>query len=167
MNSELFFEFKVDKPSKMVYISREFDANIDLVWDAFTIAELLDQWVAPAPFKAKTKTMNFEVGGQRFWAMISPDGKESWVLQTYKSIAPKTNFQLYNTFADPDRNPAPTGSDWDYTFYESGTKTIVNIKVYNESFERMESLLEGFQQGYTQSLENLDQLLIKLKNKKI
>lgn len=72
MNTNLLFEFTVDKPNKTVYIKREFNATQDLVWDAFTKAELLDQWTAPTPFIARTKHMNFEVGGKRFYAMVGP-----------------------------------------------------------------------------------------------
>ena len=91
MNNHLAFDFTVDKAAKTVYITRKFDASLDLVWDAFTKAELLDQWVAPSPMVAKTKYMDFKVGGKRFWAMVSPDGKESWMLETFKSITPKAN----------------------------------------------------------------------------
>ena len=77
--SDLKFDFKVDKAQKKVCITREFEADLDLVWDAFTQAELLDQWVAPAPFKARTKYMNFVVGGKRFYAMVSPEGQEGWI----------------------------------------------------------------------------------------
>jgi hypothetical protein len=76
MNNDLLFDFNVDKTAKTVYITREFNAGLSLVWDAFTKAELLDQWGAPAPMRAKTKYMNFEVGGRRFYAMIGPDGQE-------------------------------------------------------------------------------------------
>jgi len=72
MSTTLFFEFTVDKPNKTVYIKREFEASQDLVWDAFTKAELLDQWVAPAPFSAKTKYMNFEVGENVFMQWLVP-----------------------------------------------------------------------------------------------
>lgn len=82
------------KQRKKVFITREFDAGLDLVWDAFTKQEILDQWAAPAPMRSKTKYMNFEVGGRRFYAMMSPDGQERWLLQKYTSITPKTNFQL-------------------------------------------------------------------------
>ena len=165
MNNNLLFDFTVDKPAKTVYITREFNAGLSLVWDAFTRQELLDQWVAPAPYKAKTKYMNFEVGGKRFYAMVSPDGKESWALQKYTSITPKTNFKMFNAFADKDENPQPTGSDWDHTFSEQNNITKVHITVYNESFERMESLLDGFKQGFTATLENLETLLVKLAQK--
>ena len=43
MNSDLLFDFNVDKAAKTVYITREFNATQSLVWDAFTKAELLDQ----------------------------------------------------------------------------------------------------------------------------
>lgn len=165
MKNDLLFDFTVSKPAKTIYITREFDADLSLVWDAFTKPELLDQWVAPAPYKAKTKYMNFEVGGKRFYAMVSPDGKESWALQKYTSITPKTNFKMFNAFADKDENPQPTGSDWDHTFSEQKGITKVYITIYNESFERMESLLDGFTQGFTATLENLEKLLEKLSQK--
>ena len=49
MNNNLLFDFTVDKASKMVYIKREFDAELSLVWDAFTKAELIDQWIPQSP----------------------------------------------------------------------------------------------------------------------
>lgn len=100
MKNDLLFDFTVDKPAKTVSITREFNAPLSLVWDAFTKSELLDQWVAPAPFISKTKYMNFEVGGKRFYAMISPEGQARWAIQQYTSITPKTNFKMYNVFAD-------------------------------------------------------------------
>jgi len=159
MNTNLLFDFTVDKEAKTVFIKREFAAGLSLVWDAFTKADLLDQWTAPAPFKARTKYMNFEVGGKRFYAMVAPDGKESWAIQRYTSITPKTNFKLYNAFADKDENPEPTGSEWDYNFSEQNGITLVTISIFNESFERMERLLEGFKQGFIMTLENLENLL--------
>lgn len=158
--SNLQFEFIVDKAAKTVFITREFNASQDLVWDAFTKAELLDQWTAPAPFKAKTKYMNFEVGGRRFYAMVSPDGKEMWSLQKYTSITPKTNFKMFNAFADENENPQLPGSDWDYNFSEQNGVTTVSITIYNESLERMERLIEtGFKEGFTATLKNLEELL--------
>lgn len=165
MSNNLLFDFTVDKTAKTVIINREFNAELELVWDAFTKKELLDQWSAPEPFVAKTKFMNFEVGGKRFYAMISPDGKESWILQKYTSITPKTNFKLYNAFADKDENPQQTGSEWNYDFSEQNGLTKVSINIYNESFERMETLLDGFKQGFTMTLTNLEKLLKILSQK--
>jgi predicted lactoylglutathione lyase/uncharacterized protein YndB with AHSA1/START domain len=157
--NSLLFDFTVDKAAKKVFITREFAAGISLVWDAFTKQEILDQWWAPEPWVSKTKHMNFEVGGRRFFAMIGPEGQERWTLQKFTSISPKTNFKMSNAFADKDENPELPGSEWDLNFSEQSGTTKVSIRIYNESFERMESLLEGFKQGFTKALENLDGFL--------
>ncbi len=162
MNNDLLFDFAVNKTTKTVLITKEFDAGLSLVWDAFTRKEILDQWTAPAPWVAKTKYMNFVVGGKRFYAMVGPEGQENWIIQEYTSITPKTNFKLYNAFADKDENPQLPGSEWDYTFSEQNGITKVRITIFNESFERMEKLLEGFKQGFTSTLKNLENLLITL-----
>ncbi|MEJ7559201.1 MAG: SRPBCC domain-containing protein [Pedobacter sp.] len=165
MKNNLQSEFTVDKAAKTVLIIREFEAELSLVWDAFTTSEILDQWTAPAPYLSKTKYMNFEVGGKRFYAMVSPEGKESWAIQTYTSITPKTNFKMHNAFADEEENPQLPGSEWDYTFSKENGITKVSITVFNESFERMESLLDGFKQGYKMTMDALENLLLTLSQK--
>jgi uncharacterized protein YndB with AHSA1/START domain len=164
MKNSLLFDFTVDKATKTVSITREFDADLSLVWDAFTKPEILDQWVAPKPWVSKTKFMDFKVGGRRFYAMVSPEGQERWSIQKYTSITPKTNFKMFNAFADKDENPELPGSDWDYTFSEQDGKTIVRITIYNESLARMEKMIEmGFKEGFTMTLNYLEQLLITVK----
>jgi uncharacterized protein YndB with AHSA1/START domain len=166
MTHDLLFDFTVDKAAKKVFVTREFDAELDLVWDAFTKAEILDQWNAPAPFTAKTKVMDFRVGGRRFYAMVSPEGNERWAIQRYTSISPKTNFKMLNAFADKDENPELPGSEWDYTFSEQNGKTKVNITIYNESLARMEKMIEmGFNEGFKWSMNNLENLLARLSQK--
>ena len=156
-------DFIVDKQAKTVSIVKEFAAGLDLVWDAYTRAELLDQWWAPKPMTSRTKAMDFEVGGRRFYAMVSPDGDERWAVQKYTSITPKTNFKFFNAFADKDENLELPGSDWDLNFSEQDGKTKVSISIYNESLERMERVIAmGFQQGIEALLQNLEDLLGEL-----
>jgi uncharacterized protein YndB with AHSA1/START domain len=166
MKNNLPLEFTVDKTKKTVFVNKEFDADLSLVWDAFTKPEILDQWWAPKPWASKTKFMNFEVGGRRFYAMVSPEGQEHWSLQKYTSITPKTNFKMVNAFADKDENPELPGSDWDYNFSEHNGTTKVSITIYNESLERMEKMIEmGFQGGFSMTLRYLDELLATLASK--
>lgn len=160
MKNNLLFDFTVDKTTKTAVITREFDADLSLVWDAFTKAEYLDQWVAPKPFTSKTKFMDFKVGGRRFYAMVSPEGHEHWSIQEYTSISPKTNFKLFNAFADKDQNPQLPGSHWDYSFSEQNAITTVKISIYNESLERMEKMIQmGFVEGFKAAIVNLEDLL--------
>lgn len=168
MKNSLQFDFTVDKAAKTVFITREFAADLSLVWDAFTKPEILDQWVAPRPWRSKTKFMDFKVGGRRFYAMVSPEGQERWAIQKYTSISPKTNFKYQNAFADKDENPELPGSDWDLTFSEQNGPdgyrvTKVSITIYNESLARMEKMIEmGFTEGFKMSMINLENLLTAL-----
>jgi uncharacterized protein YndB with AHSA1/START domain len=166
MKTSLLFDFTVDKSTKTVFVNREFDAGLSLVWDAFTKQEILDQWWAPKPWASKTKFMNFEVGGRRFYAMVSPEGQEHWSIQKFTSISPITNFKMSNAFADKDENPELPGSDWDLNFSEQNGTTKVSITIKNESLARLEKMIEmGFQGGFTMGLQQLDELLLTLKNK--
>jgi len=164
--NNLLFDFTVDKAKKTVFVNREFAAGLSLVWDAFTKQEILDQWWAPKPWSSKTKVMDFEVGGRRFYAMVSPEGDEHWSLQQFTSISPKTNFKYLNSFADKDENPELPGSDWDLSFSEENGKTKVSIIIKNDSMERMEKMIEmGFQGGFTMTLNYLEELLATLSKK--
>jgi len=162
MSNAVAFDFAVDKAAKTVTITRVFDADLPLVWDAFTKAELLDQWLPPHPMTAKTKYQDFKVGGKRFYAMVSPEGEEHWALQEYTSITPKTHFSMHNAFADKNENPELPGSEWEHAFSEQNGATTVRISIYNESLERLERILDGFTKGMKMSLENLEKLLATL-----
>jgi uncharacterized protein YndB with AHSA1/START domain len=154
------FDLSVDKENKIVHITRVFDAGLDLVWDAWTTAELLDKWWAPRPFVSRTKYMNFENGGKRFYAMVSPEGQERWQMQQYSAIDPKTTFKMYSNFSDKDGNLDEPGSDWTFTFTEENDKTTVGIAIKNESLARMEKMIEmGFAQGFAATMQQLNDML--------
>jgi uncharacterized protein YndB with AHSA1/START domain len=108
--------------------------------------------------------MDFKVGGRRFYAMVSPEGQEHWAIQQYTSISPKTNFKMFNAFADKDENPQLPGSDWDFNFSEQSGITKVSITIYNDSLERMKKMIEmGFREGFTMTLNELEGLLNHIK----
>jgi len=162
MKNNLLFDFTVDKSAKTVFVDREFDAELSLVWDAFTKKEILDQWWAPQPWVSKTKSMNFIVGGRRFYAMVSPEGQEHWSVQEFTSITPTSNFKILSSFADKDENINTEwpSSEWDLNFSEEGGTTKVSITIKHKNLADLEKMIEmGFQQGFTMTLNYLEQLL--------
>jgi len=68
----LLFDFTVDKDTATIYVTREFAADLDLVWEAFTKSEILEQWMGPKPWRVQTKEMDFREGGRWLYAMVSP-----------------------------------------------------------------------------------------------
>ena len=111
--------------------------------------------------------MNFEVGGRRFYAMVWPEGQEHWGVKKYTLINPKTKIKWLSSFTDKDENinaELPT-SEWELNFSEQNGITKVTIHIYNESLERLERMIAmGFKEGFTMSIDNLENLLEKLSN---
>jgi uncharacterized protein YndB with AHSA1/START domain len=104
--------------------------------------------------------MDFQVGGRRFYAMVSPDGQARWQIQRYTAISPVDHFSFFSAFADEHENPELPGSEWDLTLSEEDGTTLVRISIYNESLERLERMIEmGFLAGIEAQLNGLAEFL--------
>jgi uncharacterized protein YndB with AHSA1/START domain len=155
-------DFSVDKENSKVKVKREFAAPKETVWAAWTEPELLDQWWAPKPWQSRTKTMDFTEGGRRLYAMVGPEGEESWAFADYLSINPKDNFKHKDGFCDENGNvnlDFPS-SEWNVDFTESNGSTVVMIEIQHRSLSDLEKIIElGFKEGFIMALENLDEML--------
>lgn len=166
MKTNLLFDFTVDKKTSTVFVNREFNADQPLVWDAFTKKEILDKWWAPKPWKSETKYMNFEEGGRRFYAMVSPEGEKHWSIQDFTSIAPIDNFQFKDAFADKDENinNQMPSAKWNLDFSENDGMTTVKVTIKHEKLADLEMHIKmGFKEGFTATLNALADLLESLK----
>lgn len=162
MKPEFVNDFKVDKENSTVNVTREFVANKDLVWRTWTEPELLDKWWAPKPWKSVTKSMEFEEGGRRLYAMVGPNGEEHWAFADYSSINPKDNFSYSDGFCDSEGNRTESlpDSSWSVNFSESNGVTTVYVEIKHETLEDLEKIIEmGFKEGFTACLEQLTELL--------
>lgn len=170
MNKAMIFNFVVDKDNRNIRVERSFDAPLDLVWSAWTEAELLDQWWAPKPWKAETQSMDFSEGGRWHYAMVGPEGERHSALMDYQAIAPKKNFSCREGFADPDGRldeSQPT-STWvnSFSFSEKAGTTSVTNDIRFDDLEQLEKLIQmGFKEGFTMGLENLEELLARIRKK--
>ena len=168
MTKELLFDFTADKSLNTIFVNREFAAELPLVWSAFTEKELLDQWGAPEPWTAITISMDFRVGGRRFYKMVSPEGQEHYSVQDFTAISPTTNLQYISGFSDEDQqvNPEFYGSENNLDFSETDGITTVRISIRYTSLATLEMMIEkGFRQGFTMSLDKLTSLLSTLSAK--
>lgn len=162
MKNDLLFEFSVNKADHSVHVKREFTANLDQVWKAWTNPELLDKWWAPKPWSSKTKYMDFKVGGRRFYAMCSPEGEEHWAIQDFTAISPKANFKFLDSFSDRDENPNTElpSSEWSLNFNEKEGYTAVDITIRHKTLNDLEKIIEmGFKEGFTMTLNELEKQL--------
>ena len=155
----LLFDFTADKATKTIHITREFAADIDLVWDAFTKAEILDLWTAPKPWKARTKEMDFREGGRYLTAMVSPDNVSHWSLAEFIKIQPKSIFTSRNSFCDENGTPLHNVFSLTTTSFKEGTETTtVHIEKKFDDLSVLEMMVErGFKEGMTAAMANLDE----------
>src|SRR6478609_4153313 len=155
MKSILAFDFSVDKKNNTITVEREFAAEVALVWDAYTKPEILDQWWAPKPWKARTKSMDFREGGFWHYAMVGPAGEEHWALAKYETIEPQKRFTGHDAFADADanvNNDMPQ-SKWDVTFTDKGQNTLVEFHISYADLAQLEATIEmGFKEGLTMAM---------------
>lgn len=166
MNSNLLFNFNVDKENNTIHIKREFDADLDLVWQAWTTAELLDQWWGPKPWRAETKTMDFREGGFWLYAMVNPEGEKHWSKSNYIAIEKEKSFTSKDGFCDENgtMNPAFPQNLWENNFIQKESKVQVDMVLTFDTLIDLEKTIEmGFKEGMTTDLNQLDELLLTLK----
>lgn len=156
--------FTKDQANKKLTVVRSFDASLQQVWDAWTKSEILDQWWAPKPYRAVTKTMDFREGGFWQYAMTGPEGDVQWCKEVFKTIEPQQRIINEVSFCDEQgkTNTAFPVMYWKKEFNQDGDHTNVKIEITYDSATDMATILKmGFQEGFTAGLDNLDEVLRK------
>lgn len=162
MKTNQLINFSIDRENKKVNVKREFAAPIDKVWAAWTESKLLDQWWAPKPWKARTKTMDFREGGHWIYAMVGPNDEVHWSRADFLSINPLKSFSGRDSFCDEngeiDRS-LPVAI-WTSRFSERAGATLVSVEVQYDKLADLEKVIEmGFKEGFEAALDNLDDLI--------
>lgn len=157
-------QLKIDKDfsASKITITRNFNASPQAVWRAWTEAELLDQWWAPKPWKAQTKTLEFKVGGSWLYAMVGPNNEMHWARVDYLSIDPNKSFTATDSFCDEN---GVTNKDfpsmlWKNNFLPGESGTTVHVEITFSDLADLEKIIEmGFESGFTAALTNLEEYL--------
>jgi len=154
--------YTVEKANKTINVVREFDAPVEKLWKAWTDRKILDQWWAPQPWKAVTKSMDFRQGGMWLYYMEGPDGTRHYSRADYAIVVPNKFFVSKNGFCDENGNfnPEFSGSQWKVEFYSNGNNTKVEVEIILPSIEHLNKFIEmGFKEGFAAAHNNLDELL--------
>lgn len=155
--------YTVNKDNNTIVVERSFEAPLDLVWQAWTDAAILDQWWAPKPYRAETKTMNFSVGGEWIYSMNGPNGEKNWARSDFKKIEPHKSFTATDYFIDDKGNRLadfPTSSDWHVVFDAINNITNVTVTIQFQNLADLEKMMTmGFKDGFAMAHENLDQYI--------
>jgi uncharacterized protein YndB with AHSA1/START domain len=151
-----------DLAAKKLKITRDFDAPPEKVWKAWTTPELLDQWWAPKPYRAETRSMDFREGGTWHYFMVGPDGSRQGCRADFGTIIPNNSFTVTEGFTDENGtlNREFPVMHWHCDFKPAGNGTTVHVVVTFDSEEDLKKIVEmGFKEGFTAAHGNLDELL--------
>ncbi|MBK0380801.1 SRPBCC family protein [Mucilaginibacter segetis] len=154
--------FTKDEQNKKLIVVRAFDAPQEQVWKAWTDSAILDQWWAPKPYRAETKTMDFRTCGHWLYFMIGPQGDTTLCRVNFVTVEDQKGFSTETFFCDAqgNENPDLPKMYWDTRFSQSGKVTTVNIEISFDNLEDMEAIIKmGFKEGFTMGLGNLDEYL--------
>jgi uncharacterized protein YndB with AHSA1/START domain len=157
------FVFNTDLAAKKIHVIREFNAPIEKVWKAWTTRELLEKWIAPKPWSAETKIMDFTVGGIWLYAMVSLEGQKHWTHVEFTAITPGSAFSSTGMFSDEE---GKTAADGPKSYREAkfstieGNRTKLDMLITFEEEATIKMFVEmGFESGTTMTLNQLDELL--------
>lgn len=165
MKSTMFFDFIINKENKSIQIIREFKAGLQLVWDAWSKPELLNQWWAPKPYHIETKSLDFKEGGRWLYAMVSPDNEKQWCKADYHLIRQLKQIDWEDAFCDEngESNTGKPASFWKIIFSEENGTTTVHVTLTHHKQADLEEMIDmGFKDGFTMGLQNLEDLLKEL-----
>jgi uncharacterized protein YndB with AHSA1/START domain len=154
--------FSKDAANKKIRVVREFDAPVNQVWKAWTESKLLDQWWAPKPWKAHTKSMDFREGGIWLYYMEGPDGTRHYCRADYQTIVPGKSYTGLDAFCDENGvvNTEFPRMHWQVVFNAVDNKTKVEVEITFTTEADLEKIIEmGFKEGFAAAHTNLDELL--------
>lgn len=164
MTQPAIFNFIVAKDDRTVTVERSFNAPQDMVWDAWTRAEILCQWWAPKPYACVIDALDFRPGGRWRYSMQGPEGDRHHCFFDYAEVRPKSYFSGRDGFCDEHGvvNAAMPTMQWENSFSAHDTGTLVRILVHFKTPEDLEAIIKmGFKEGFSQGLDQLDELLSK------
>ena len=159
-------------------IARIFDAPIEKVWDAWTNAEQLQKWFGPKGYDILQNSMNLKVGGIYHYGLKTPQGTPYWGCWKFLEIKKPERMVFLMSFADENAKivhnpwnnkwPLLTHSTITFEKINDQTKVTVILKPHEAENAEYEAFQEGaasMTQGWTGTLEQLEELFLKDHNK--
>jgi uncharacterized protein YndB with AHSA1/START domain len=145
------------------FITREFSAPRELVWEAMTNPKHVVNWWGPRGFSTTIEKMDFRVGGVWQHVMRGPDGVNYPNKSVFKEIVRPERI-VYSHGGKREGGPGVSfESTWAFDLVE-GNKTKVTIRMIFPSAAERDFVVKEFGaiEGGRQTLERLGEYLAKM-----
>lgn len=157
------FVFEADLSAKTIHVVREFNAPVEKVWRAWTEPALVEKWVAPKPWTARTKIWDFTVGGVSLYAMVGPEGQQHWVYGVFTAIENGSAIATTGMGCDGEGNPVTDGPktyhDTKFSSIDGNRTKVVQVITFTDESTIKWFVEGGFKEGTIITLGQLDELL--------
>ena len=146
-----------------IVFKRQFDAPRELVFKAFTDAQLLPKWLGPRKLTMTLAESDAKQGGVWRYVHRAPDGTEFAFRGVYHEVAtPERIVRTFEFGGAPGRVSLETA-----TFDEfNGTTTLTGKCVYQTVEDRDGRLASGMKEGLGESMDRLADLLEELQGRR-
>lgn len=152
-----------------IVITREFEAQRQLVWDVWTQPKHVERWFGPKGFTTRVDALDFKVGGRAVYVMIGPDGTEYPSSGVYQEIVPIEKIVTTDEFGDgfeeahPDMD-LPQGMVSTFLFDDLGERTkLTLITAHPTVDDKKKHEAMGVVDGWNTTLDKLAEYLKELK----
>jgi len=146
------------KPGERAEVRRHLAAPPESVFAAFASAEVVAQWLTPAPdVKLTVLELEFREGGRYRFAYQTPDGQRMLVSGRYHNIEAPTRLVFSWLIEPPDVH---AGIESQVTVSIAPSAAGSDLVIVHERFDRADAH-KRHAEGWAGALEQLQQLLTK------
>jgi uncharacterized protein YndB with AHSA1/START domain len=152
-------EYRIEPGTHEMVITRVFDAPRALVFKAFTDPDLLPKWWGPRRLTTVVERMEVRPGGSWRYVQRDPAGNEFGFHGVYHLVEPPERTVLTFEFEGAPGHVAMQTS----TFEEFDGKTKLTQHSVFQSVEDRDAMVQsGMEEGSTESMERMDEILAGL-----
>lgn len=143
-------------------VSRTFAAPRELVFQAWSSAERVQQWFCPAGYIVPQAQVDFRIGGAFHVCMRSASGQDHWTRGTFTEIVPQTRLVIDMKVPGADaRNLFRALTVVRFMEVAGGTRMEVE-QSYTLFDPSAAPMIKGATLGWAQTLDRLEQALARL-----
>lgn len=148
-----------------VRIARTFPALRETVFQAWSHAAHVKRWFAPTGFTIPHARVQMHVGGPFEVCMRGPDGTDYWTRGTFAEVTPVDRLVL-ELYAEDASGHRLFRAQTEVTFSDAvgGTRVEV-VQSYTVLDPNAVQMIEGAPEGWTQTLERLDEEIARMDGK--
>jgi uncharacterized protein YndB with AHSA1/START domain len=154
-------EIKAEPGKQELFIIREFEAPRELVFRAYTEADLYEKWVGPKEMKMSVEEMN-AVNGGSFRFVHERDGRKYTFFGVYHDVtAPGRLIGTFEFDGLPERGHVILGTT-KLEELPNGRSRLVHQSVFQSVEDRDGMIASGMERGVNDGYEKLDGLLAQM-----